>query len=112
MPKKKEEKKEFKNFAEFSYEGTTFSYTGRVYRPEEGKGKILKSAYVSITLNGVFTLKGCYLKETEESYLLSFPQYKTKDGYNPYVFLDKDFYESEEYDTLVDTIAAKMVELA
>ena len=71
MPKKKEEKKEVKNFAEFSYEGTTFSYTGRVYRPEEGKGKILKSAYVSLTLNGVFTLKGCYLKETEESYFLS-----------------------------------------
>lgn len=108
MAAKKEVKKaatETAAFKEFTMEGDTFSYTGRIYPKKEGSGKVVSKSLVNLTLNGVITLKGLYLVETSDKYFLTFPQYKSKDEYKSYVFVDRDFSDGE-FDKLVDVIAA------
>ena len=102
---KKTEEKKAAQFKEFSMEGDTFSYTGRIYPKKEGSGKVVSKSLVNLTLNGVITLKGLYLVETEDKYFLTFPQYKSGEDYKSYVFVDRDFYDGE-FDKLVDVIAA------
>lgn len=105
--KKEEKNLPFKvEFKEFSMEGKTFSYAGRIYPGKDGTGKVVKKYLVNLTLNGVITLKGLYLVETEDKYFLTFPQYKSKDEYKSYVFVDRDFADGE-LDQLVDIIASK-----
>ena len=101
--KKTEEKTAL--FKEFSMEGDTFSYNGRIYPKKEGSGKVVSKSLVNLTLNGVITLKGLYLVETEDRYFLTFPQYKSKEEYKSYVYVDRDFSDGE-FDKLVDIIAS------
>ena len=100
--KKTEEAKA--QFKEFSMEGKTFSYKGRVYPKKEGTGKVLSRSLVNITLNDVITIKGIYLVETEDKYFLTFPQYKSGEDYKSYFFIDPDFNKGE-LDQLIDIIA-------
>lgn len=102
---KKTEEKKTAEFKEFSMEGKTFSYTGRIYPKKEGTGKVVSKSLVNITLNGVITIKGIYLVETEDKYFLTFPQYKSKEEYKSYIFADRDFSDGE-LDKLVDIIAS------
>ena len=108
MAAKKEVKKvaatQTEAFKEFSMEGKTFSYKGRVYPKKEGTGKVLSRSLVNITLNDVITIKGIYLVETEDKFFLTFPQYKSGEEYKSYFFIDRDFNEGE-LDQLIDIIA-------
>ena len=102
---KKTEEKKTEQFKEFSMEGETFSYTGRIYPKKEGKGKVVSKSLVNITLNGVLTIKGINLVETKDKYFLTWPQYKSKEEYKSYIYSDRDFSEGE-LDKLVDIIAS------
>lgn len=107
MPKK-ETKTESKGYAEFKYSGNTFDYSGRIYPKMKGsdKGKVKGKYYVALCFNDVFTLKGCYLVETESDYFLTFPQFAKKDGdktaYDSFVFVDKKL--NDEIDELTNFI--------
>lgn len=99
---KKETNKETKkaNFKEFKYSGKVFEYSGRVYPSKEGTGKIVRSWGMSLTLNDCFTLKGVRLVETESNVFLTYPQYKSDDKYNSYVFISEEL--NGEIDKLVE----------
>ena len=101
--KKEEAKKEFE---EFKYSGKKFEYSGRLFPKKEGKGKVLSKAYVTLTLNEVITISGVWLYETESSYFLKFPEYKSGDSWKTYIFIDKEM--NDEIDALTDVIASKL----
>ena len=101
--KNQETKNEFK---EFKHTGSTFEYTGRVYPAREGKGKVKNTYYLSVTLNGVFTINGAYLVETENNCFIKWPQYQVKEEYKSYIFTDKEF--NKELDGLVFAIMAAL----
>ena len=97
---KKEEAKT--NYSEFKYSGKVFEYSGRLYPKTEGTGKVVARYGLSLTLNDVITIKGVHLVETEDSYFLTYPQYKKGDDYKSYFFIDKAL--NEEIDALTDAI--------
>lgn len=99
--KKSASKKETKkvDFKEFKYTGKVFEYSGRIYPSKEGKGKVLRTWGLQLVLNGVFTLKGVYLLETESTVFLKYPQYQKDKEYVSYVFIDKEL--NKEIDGLI-----------
>lgn len=108
--KKNSEKKEAAkkvNYKEFKYSGATFEWSGRVFPGKEGHGKIKKRWGLTLSLNGVLDIKGCYLVETDSSVFLSYPQYSTGDGtkdqkWNSYIYISKEL--NEEIDALVSVL--------
>lgn len=100
--KKKAAKKEFK---EFDVKSESFDFSGRVYPGEEKNG--ITRSWMSLCLNGVFTISNCYLVETKDNTFIAFPQWKDKDGnYKSHVFIDEDM--REEMDNLAEAIADKI----
>lgn len=93
MAKEKAKKKEY---AEFKYDGETFSYTGRVY-PAKKK----TNPFIYLTLNGVFTIQ-CHLIDGKKSSFLSFPSYKSGDEYKSQVYIDKEL--NDEMEELIEVI--------
>ena len=83
----------------FKYTGKVFEYSGRIYPSKEGKGKVLRTWGLQLVLNGVFTLKGVYLVETESTVFLKYPQYQKDKEYVSYVFIDKEL--NKEIDGLI-----------
>lgn len=82
--------KENAKYLEFNVSGETFEYSGRIYPGREGNGKVKREWGVSLTLNGLLTIKGVWLKQTDSGKVfLTYPQYKSKDSYNSYIFVDK-----------------------
>ena len=61
---KKTEEKKAAQFNEFSMEGDTFSYTGRIYPKKEGNGKVVSKSLVNLTLNGVKSTASPLLRVT------------------------------------------------
>lgn len=94
--KAKENKEAKKNYKEFSFKGKEIDYTGRIY-PELSKSTdALDMTPMSITINGVITIKGCKLMQTDKSSWISFPQYKDKNGdYQSYIYVDRAFSDEE-----------------
>lgn len=98
--KKGASKKSEVNYKEFKFTGKTFEYSGRIYAPTAGKGKIIKSYGMNLCLNGVITIKGVRLVETESNIFLTYPQYvNQKEEYVPYIYVDKEL--NSEMDDLV-----------
>lgn len=82
--------KENAKYLEFKVSGETFEYSGRIYPGRDGNGKVKREWGVSLTLNGLLTIKGVWLKQTDSGKVfLTYPQYKSKDSYNSYIFVDK-----------------------
>lgn len=98
-----EAKKETKDFLEFEYEGKTFDYEGRIYPKKEGKGNVVSKHGMSITLNKNFTIKGCNIVETADSFFISWPQYSAGDAFKSYIYIDKVL--NDEIDKLTQAIA-------
>ena len=93
------------NYKEFKYSGATFEWSGRIFPGKEGHGKIKKRWGLTLSLNGVLDIKGCYLTETESNVFISWPQYATgenKDKWNSYIYVSKDL--NEEIDALVNVL--------
>lgn len=100
---KKEEKKA--SFKEFKFTGKTFEYSGRVFPSREGSGKVKRTWGITLCLNGLFTIKGCKLVETESNVFITYPQYlsdKDKNVWSSYVYVDKEL--NEEMDGLVNEL--------
>lgn len=100
--KKNATKNETKNETkckELHMDGDIFSYYVRVFPGKDGTKKIKRRWYMTIELNGAFTLKGCYLTETENNVFISFPQYEKDGSYYSYMFTSEIL--REELDELV-----------
>ena len=112
VKKKAEKKEEAKksSFKEFKFTGKTFEYTGRVFPSKEGGGKVKRRWGLTLCLNGVFSLNGCQLVETDSNVFITYPQYFVKgktdnDGaWNSYVYIDKEL--NEELDAFVNYLMA------
>ena len=104
MSREKRNKKDEKKFVEFDLKSESFDFSGRVYPGE--KKKNVRRSYMSLCLNGVFTISGCWLVETKDNTFISFPQYLSKDDeYKSYVFIDEEM--REEMDNLAQLIQEK-----
>ena len=102
--KAKETKKTEKSFKEFSFKGKEIDFTGRIYPDLKKSTDALDITPMSLTINGVITIKGCKLMQSDKASWISFPQYKDKDGeYKSYVYVDRT-YSDEELDKLVEVI--------
>jgi DNA-binding cell septation regulator SpoVG len=102
MASKKTTKEEKVNFKEFKYSGKVFEYTGRVYEKQEGKGKVVSRTVLTLCLNDMITIKGLHLIETDDSWFIDWPSYKSGDSYKSYFFINKDL--NDEIDKLTDAI--------
>lgn len=109
---KKEEKKEEKKFIEFDVKSDSFDFSGRIYPGEvqnSQNGNQYRRSYLSLCLNSLITINGCYLVETENGTFISFPGYQTKDGENrSYIFTDQDI--RDELNSLAEILADKLPE--
>lgn len=93
-----------KNYKEFSFKGKEIDYTGRIYPDLTKSTESLDMTPMSLTINGVITIKGCKLMQTDTSSWIGFPQYKDKNGdYQSYVYVDRAFSD-EELAKLTETI--------
>lgn len=109
---KKEEKKEKATFIEFDFKSESFDFSGRVYPGEtqnSKNGNQYRRSYLSLCINGLITINGCNLVETESATFISFPGYQTKDGENKsFIFTNKDI--RDELESLAALIAEKIPE--
>ena len=104
MARKAKEIKENKSYMEFSFKGKEIDYTGRIYPDLKKSTDALDITPMNLTINGVITIKGCKLLQSDKASWISFPQYKDKDGeYKSYVYIDQT-YSKEELDKLVEVI--------
>lgn len=100
--KKTEEKKDYK---EFKFDGKEFQFTGRIYPELATETKKATITPMSLTLNGVLTIKGCRLFQTDNNAWIVGPDYKAKDGeYKNYLYWDKEY--NAEMDELVKAVEA------
>lgn len=100
--KKNTKKKNENNFTEFEFEGNEFKYTGRVYTERAKETKKCTITPLSLTINGLITIKGCKLFVSEKNKWIQFPQYEYDDEYKDYVYIAKEL--NDELDDLCDAI--------
>ena len=94
MARRNTSKKE--NFKEFSFDGKEIKYSGRIYPDSTQSSKKVDYTAMTLTLNGVITIKGCKLMQSDKNTWISFPQWKDKnDEYQSYVYVDKEFSQAE-----------------
>ena len=86
-----------KDYKDFSYDGKEFKYTGRIWPGLKDSGKNADRTPMTLTLNGVISIKGCKLIQTDKSSFISFPRYKKKDdSYDSYIYIPKEFDELDK----------------
>lgn len=91
--KKAEAEKQYK---EFGFDGEEIKYSGRVYPDLAKETTKCTITPCNVTLNGVITVKGCKLLQTDKTAWIEWPQYKNKDGeYVSYFFIEKEFNDKE-----------------
>lgn len=94
--KAKETKETKKNYVEFTFKGKEIDYSGRLYPELKKSTDALDITPMSLTINGVITIKGCKLMQSDKKSWISFPQYKDKnDIYMSYVYVDRAYSDSE-----------------
>ena len=94
MARQKAESKQ--DFKEFQYDGKEFRYTGRIWPESKKVGDKVDITNMTLTLNGVLTIKGCKLMQSDKNTWIAFPSYQAKDKtYSSYVYTDKEFSEAE-----------------
>lgn len=94
-----EPKKEFK---EFKYEGEVFTYSGRIYVDKKREAGKLTIYPMSLTINGVLTIKSCSFYQTKNNMWVGGPQYKAGDEYKDYLYMDKEL--NDDMDSLACAI--------
>lgn len=101
--KKSTQKGNSNSFKEFEFKGKTFTYSGRLYPENKREAGKLTITPMSLTLNDVFTIKGCSFLETKDNMWVSGPAYKSGDEYKDYLYIDKAL--SEDMDALANAIS-------
>lgn len=82
---------------EFSYDGKEFKWTGVLWSDFKKSSEWADRTPMSLTINGVITIKGCKLIQTDKDCFISWPQYQKKDGnYDSFVYAPKEFNEELE----------------
>lgn len=99
---KKETKNKKNDFVEFEFEGNEFKYTGRVYTDRQKETKKCTITPLSLTINGLITIKGCKLFVSDHNKWIQGPQYEYNDEYNDYLYIAKEL--NDELDELCDAI--------
>ena len=80
------------DYKDFEYSGKEFKYSGRIWIGKKDSKAKADRTPMSLTLNGVITIKGCKLIQTDKSCFISFPQYKKQSGdYDSYIYTPKEF---------------------
>ena len=80
------------DYKDFEYSGKEFKYSGRIWIGKKDSKAKADRTPMSLTLNGVITIKGCKLIQTDSSCFISFPQYKKQSGdYDSYIYTPKEF---------------------
>lgn len=97
---KKAEAKE--SFKEFQFDGKEFRYSGRIYPENKKETKKCDITPMNITLNGLITIKGCKLFQSDKNSWIQFPQYQSGEDYKDYIYCPKEL--NEELDALVEEI--------
>ena len=100
MPRKgngnKSSKKEA-NYKEFEYDGKEFKYSGRIYPDSKKSTAKCDITPMNICLNGVITIKGCKLMQTDDNTFISWPQWQDKNKeWQSYFYIPKDFDEIDK----------------
>lgn len=95
MARKTTKKAEEKKYLEVKMEGKEFNYSARIYPEYQKETEKCTITPVSITLNGVITIKGVKCFQTDKNSWLQFPQYESKKEWKDYFFIDKEFNEKE-----------------
>lgn len=91
-------------YKEFAFKGKEINYTGRAYPESKKSTDKVDITPFSLTINGVLTIKGCKLFQSDTKTWIGWPQWKDKDGaYKDYVYVDKT-YSEEELDKLAAVI--------
>ena len=94
--KAKETKEEKKNYIEFTFKGKEIDYSGRIYPDLKKSTDACDITPMSLTINGVMTIKGCKLMQSDSASWIAFPQYKNKDGdWMSYVYVDRAYSDNE-----------------
>lgn len=89
--------KEVKEYVDFVFsKGENFDYSGRLYKEKSREVEKLTITPMSLCLNGLITIKGCSLMETDKNVWISGPQYKSGDEYKDYIYIDKSNNEDME----------------
>ena len=100
-------KKEEKKFIEYKVSGEHFEYTGRIYPGKDGNGKVKREWLMNLTLNGVISIKGVWLKQTSTGKVfMTFPQYKSGDKYMSYIFTEKEI--NNDFELLIKEFCKKL----
>lgn len=85
------------NYKEFEYDGKEFKYSGRIYPDSKKSTDKCDITPLNLTLNGVITIKGCKLMQTDDNTWISFPQWQDKDkNWQSYFYIPKDFEEMDK----------------
>ena len=90
-------------FKEFEVKGMNFTYSGRIYPDSKREAGKLTIYPMSLCINGLITIKGCSYYETSNNCWVGGPQYKGKDGYNDYLYIDKN--NNEDMDSLAEALS-------
>ena len=90
------------SFKEFEVKGKVFVYSGRIYVDKKREAGKLTIYPMSLTLNGVITIKGCSFYETANNMWVGGPQFKQGDEYKDYLYIDKEI--NEDMDKLAEEI--------
>lgn len=107
MARKASTKKQENNFKEFKFDGEEFQFTGRIYPDMATETTKATITPMTLTLNGVLTIKGCRLFQTDDNAWIAGPDYKAKDGnYKNYLYWDKEY--NKEMDKLVKAVEASL----
>ena len=98
---KKTENKE-SSFREFTFKGKEITFSGRIYPDLKKSLDKVDITPMNLTINGVISIKGCRLMQSDKNTWIVFPQYKdSKGNYQSYVYVDKAYSEAE-----LDKVAA------
>ena len=103
MATKKNSTSESNGFKEFEVKGKNFNYSGRIYPDNKREAGKLTIYPMSLCINGLITIKGCSYYETSNNCWVGGPQYKGKDGYNDYLYIDKS--NNEDMDSLATALS-------
>ena len=78
-------------FIEFKYDGKEFQYSGRLYPQSKKDTAKCTITPMTLCLNGVITIKGCKLFQTDKSAWIQGPQYSygEKNEWKDYLYIDK-----------------------
>lgn len=91
------------DYIEFEYDGKEFKYSGRMYPENQKETQKCTITPMSLCLNGVITIKGCKLFQTDKNAWIQGPQYESGKGknteYKDYLYIDKDL--NKEMDGLI-----------